>query len=293
VSLTLRNDAAQGKRIFNTSCSLLPEGGGEEKLILLELDDISKEKEMEAQLALSGRMSALGQMASGVAHELNQPLNAIATYIQLLQSRIAGGKLTPQDELNSIYDDLLHEVRRMSDIIDHLRVFHRSGRIPGGASPQDIGKVIASALKLPRNQIAHQGIELKEVIDDDIPQVCADRSRLEQLIINLVLNARDALQQSRSQENKQISIKCAAGEREGKQGLTISISDNGPGIPADNIEKIFDPFYTTKGPDKGTGLGLAICYQTVIDMQGKIDVKSELDSGTMFKIWLPAAETVK
>lgn len=275
------------RRTIRASSCLLPVSGGESQVLLM-LDDITREKEMEAQLVHSGRMSALGQMASGVAHELNQPLNAIATYIQLLQSRIAAGKPTSVDEMSSIYGDLLQEVRRMSDIIDHLRIFQRSGRLPDGGEPLMLDEIFESAVKLSRTQIGKQGITLEESFAGDLPPVSGDRSRLEQMFINLVLNARDALVEQGA-ERGVIRVDCCAAERDKSAGVQITVSDNGPGIPPENLEKIFDPFFTSKDPDKGTGLGLAICYQAVIDMGGTIEVQSEPGAGTDFLIWLPAA----
>jgi signal transduction histidine kinase len=259
------------------------------------MDDITREKEMEAQLIHSGRMTALGEMASGVAHELNQPLNGIATYIQLLQSRIEHGHPTPDKELAVVYSDLLHEVERMSGIIDHLRIFHRSGGLPSANSPVDLSEVFTNAMKIVRNQIGRYGIELKENFESGLPRVMADRSRLEQLFLNLVINARDALIELDTQADgnagaqKTINVDCRKTSRDQADWVRIEIRDNGPGISRQNIEKIFDPFFTTKDPDKGTGLGLAICYQAVADIHGTIEVESEPGAGTVFQIWIPAS----
>jgi C4-dicarboxylate-specific signal transduction histidine kinase len=285
--LTSSTGGNRERKIFRASARLLPEIKDNRCQVLLMMEDITREKEMEAQLVHSGRMSALGEMASGVAHELNQPLNGIAAFIQLLQSRLDAGKKTPEDELQTIYQDLLHEVNRMSDIIGQLRVFHRSGKFTSESSPVDIHGIYQNSIKLIRTQLGKQGIELRDRFDGQPPVIYTDESRLEQLFINLVLNARDALAGNDSAE-KIIEVGCNAAEREGRQGFRIYVKDNGPGIPDNIREKIFDPFFTTKDPDKGTGLGLAICYQYVADMTGVIEALKDPDGGAVFQVWLPA-----
>ncbi len=295
LNLVVQPEGNRVRKIIRASfCLLTGKVDGKEQILMM-MDDITREKEMEAQLIHSGRMTALGEMASGVAHELNQPLNGIATYIQLLQSRIEHGHPTPDDELAVVYTDLLREVERMSGIIDHLRIFHRSGRLPTANSPVNLGDVFANAMKIARNQIGRFGIELKENFEPGLPQVMADSSRLEQLFLNLVINARDALIEldAQTEDNggrqKTINVNCKKTTRDKTDWVRIEVQDNGPGIQRENLEKIFDPFFTTKDPDKGTGLGLAICYQAIADINGTIEVESEPGEGTTFQIWIPAS----
>ena len=295
LNLVVQPEGNRERKIIRASFCLLPGKIKGKQQILMMMDDITREKEMEAQLIHSGRMTALGEMASGVAHELNQPLNGIATYIQLLQSRIEHGNATPDDQLSVVYSDLLHEVERMSGIIDNLRIFHRAGSLPSANSPVDLSEVFTNAMKIARNQIGRYGIELKENFEPGLPRVMADSSRLEQLFLNLVINARDALIELDAQtdgnggEQKTISVDCKKTTRDQTDWVKVEIRDNGPGIPQENLEKIFDPFFTTKDPDKGTGLGLAICYQSVADINGTIEVESEQGVGTVFQIWIPAS----
>ncbi len=293
LNLIVKPSENRERKIARASSCLLPGKVDGKRQILLMIDDITREKEMEAQLIHSGRMTALGEMASGVAHELNQPLNGIATYIQLLQSRIEHGHPTPENELAVVYSDLLREVERMSGIIDNLRIFHRSGSLPQANSPVDLSAVFANAMKIVRNQIGKHGIKLEEHFEPGLPVVMADSSRLEQLFLNLVINARDALIETGDLDDengdklKTINVDCIRAARDQADWVRIEIRDNGPGIPQENLERIFDPFFTTKDPDKGTGLGLAISYQTVVDIKGKIEVESQPGEGTAFQIWIP------
>ena len=181
------------RTFFRGSCSMLPSKDEEDSFYLIMLEDISTEKKMELQLIHSGRMTALGEMATGVAHELNQPLNGIAAYIQLMESRImAGRKVDPEEQLSN-FRDILHEVNRMSQIIEHMKIFSRSGKITNHKEPVDVPSVYQNSMKLLRTQFVNHGIELKENFPDDLPPILGDSVRLQQVFMNILINARDAL----------------------------------------------------------------------------------------------------
>lgn len=284
-------------KTFRVSTCLLPESGESGVRVLLMMDDITREEEMEKQLYHSARMSALGGMASGVAHELNQPLNGISAYIQLIQSRLESGQETSENEMKRICSDLLHEVGRMRKIIDHLRIFYRSGRMPLEKYPLDIKPVFENSMKLIRTQLEKRGIKLEEDFSDSLHKVFADKARLEEVFINLIINARDALERKESGNtginNKWIKVTASCQRRAQMNGIHFQVSDNGEGIDPENLDNIFDPFYTTKDPDKGTGLGLSICYSIIKDFEGVIWAESFPGETTSFHIWLPAFKQSK
>ena len=284
------------RTFFRASCSMLPSKDIEDKFYLIMLEDISAEKKMELQLIHSGRMTALGEMATGVAHELNQPLNGIAAYIQLMESRImAGRNIDPEEQLSN-FRDILHEVNRMSQIIEHMKIFSRSGKIPNHKEPVDIQTVYNSSMKLLRTQFVNHGIELQEDLPDNLPAVLGDNVRIQQVFMNILINARDALDSMAAilnvdellKRGKKISISMEESYRNDKKGVSIFIEDNGLGISDENASKIFDPFFTTKSPDKGTGLGMSISYGIVKDLDGEIEIETEKNVKTQFTVWLPA-----
>ncbi len=245
-------------------------------------------KRAEAQLIQSSKLASLGTLASGVAHELNQPLAIIRAIAQqtLDTMEAQNGRLTEQD-LQTLQEDLQivsRQTQRMSQIILHLRTFARKPREE--QDPVDLNTVVQNALVLLREQLRNRGIVLTEAYTDPLPTVLGEPNSLEQIVINLLTNARDALE---DQPNAQIEIRTQVVRDEKGEWVELVIADNGPGVPPEIADQIFDPFFTTKDPNKGTGLGLAISLEIAQKHRGTL-MLAESEQGACFVLRLPVAE---
>ncbi len=230
----------------------------------------SERREMEIKMLTTSKLATLGEMATGMAHEINQPLNYISIFLQNLQA-------DPQVRADSV-KRANRCVDRITEIIDHLRMFGRSDT--KREMPVDIGTVLNNALILMQNQLRSLGITLEQNVPDHLPKILGNENQLEQVLINLFQNAMDALDSR--QGEKKITVDVAASD-DGKS-VVIKFADNGSGMPDHVREKIFEPFYTTKKVGKGTGLGLSIVYGIITDMGGSVSCESEEGEGTVIKI---------
>jgi signal transduction histidine kinase len=221
----------------------------------------------------AGRLSALGTLAAGIAHEIRNPLVSIQTFFQLAPARIG------DEEFMSSFLGLAEgEVQRISNLISELLSFAKS---PAPATSEvEVDDVVERTVTLLAPQAKTQRVELLRTEVLDMPPILADRDQIRQVLINVVLNAIQA-----TNEGGSVSISARLKEREGKSYCRLEVSDTGPGIPTDIREEIFNPFFTTK--DKGTGLGLPIAHQIVTEAGGFISVESVEGSGTTFFIDLP------
>ncbi|MFN3690880.1 MAG: sensor histidine kinase, partial [Fimbriimonadales bacterium] len=242
----------------------------------------------ETQLIQSSKLASLGTLASGVAHELNQPLAIIRAIAQ--QNLETLSELPTPQLIQQLHEDLtiIHrQTVRMSQIIQHLRVFSRKPREE--FEPVNLSEVAQNALILMREQLRQRGVTLTEHYANDLPPVLGEANSLEQIVINLLTNARDALE---GQENGEIHIETARYDDGKRAYAELRLRDNGPGIPSEIRTQIFDPFFTTKDPNKGTGLGLAISLE-IAQKHGGFLMLGEPDSGAEFILRIPAAETQK
>lgn len=244
----------------------------------------------QAQLVQSSKLASLGTLASGVAHELNQPLAIIRAIAQqnlnMVESKSPG---TTQSDLNTLKEDLQmveRQTSRMSQIIMHLRTFARKSSQE--MEYVNLNDVAQSALILLREQMRQHGITLVEQYEEHLPDVLGDANALEQILINLLTNARDALE---GKDNAQVKLLSRSIEENGQSWAEIRVCDNGPGISEEIRNQIFDPFFTTKEPGKGTGLGLSISYEIAQRHQGLLHVESEPQMGAAFVLRLPAVQT--
>lgn len=251
--------------------------------------DITDRKRAEAALVRSSRLSALGQMAAGMAHELNQPLMVISTLAEGLELRLERGvEITPARQMEWSRDTLA-AVRRMRNVIEHLRVFSRDDRsTPSGLV--SLGEVIEGSLTMVGAQLRSRGIDVQADVERDVPPVLGDRFRLEQVVVNLVTNARDALEARRDSAGSdwEMSLRIRA-RRIGGEAV-VEVADNGVGLSPEAQSRLFQPFYTTKGPDQGTGLGLSISHGIVADHGGVLECDSREGEGAVFTVRLPAAK---
>jgi C4-dicarboxylate-specific signal transduction histidine kinase len=249
--------------------------------------DISDIINTETKLIQASKMATLGEMSAGVAHELNQPLNAIKVGGEFLLAIAEQSRALPQDQLQEVASAISTEVDRASSIINHLREFGRKTYI--SKQRVDINKPIRGVFTIMGQQLKVHGIDVITELDESLPPILADENRIEQVLINLVNNARDAIEAKREFGNS------AGGNRLGVRSfmennrVVVIVSDTGVGIPMKMRERIFEPFFTTKPVGKGTGLGLSISYGIVRDYDGNIEFETEEQSGTTFKVSFPVA----
>jgi C4-dicarboxylate-specific signal transduction histidine kinase len=236
-------------------------------------------RDKQEQLVQAGKLATLGELTTGVAHELNNPLNNIGLYVGNVIDRIRLGA----DDAEPLVSDLekaMEQVRKATEIISHLRTFGRAARV--SIEQVDVDDVIERSLLLVHEQLRLRGIEVELELCPDELLVVANPIQLEQVFINLLTNARDALADSK---RKTIRI---ASSRDGER-IRIAFSDTGPGIPLELQQRIFDPFFTTKEVGTGTGLGLSITYSILKEYGGEISVDSRPGKGAMFLVELPFA----
>ena len=236
-------------------------------------------REKQEQLVQAGKLATLGELTTGVAHELNNPLNNIGLFIGNAIDLIELGMTDPNPEriLQELHN-AMHQVHKATEIISHLRTFGHATSV--SHEPLGISQVIRRALSLVQEQLRLRQIEVKLLIPEEEVFVMGNAIQLEQVFINLLTNARDAMAHS---TRKIITIGCT------KQGNIVEIhfSDTGSGIPAGLEQRIFDPFFTTKEVGAGTGLGLSITYGIIKEHQGAIVVENCSDEGALFLIQLP------
>ena len=235
-------------------------------------------RDKQEQLVQAGKLATLGELTTGVAHELNNPLNNIGLYVGNVIDRVRLGKLD-----GSIVGDLekaMGQVRKATEIISHLRTFGRAA--PVSVEVVDVDEVIERSLSLVHEQLKLRGIEVEVELCPEQLVLNANPIQLEQVFINLLANARDALENART---KRIRIETT---REDDR-IRVKVSDTGLGIPPEIEARVFDPFFTTKEVGSGTGLGLSITYSIVKEHGGEISVSSRPGRGATFEIDLPAA----
>lgn len=226
----------------------------------------------EQSLAQSSKLAALGEMSAAVSHELNQPLAAMKTY--LAGARLLVNRNRPEEALSSFkrIDDL---IERMGAITKQLKSYAR--KAGDEFTPVELGEALASALALMEPQLRQRQIKIRRVLPDEPVNVLGDRMRIEQVMINLLRNALDATQAS---DDPEIEVILAKGET-----ASLMVRDNGPGI--ENLNDLFEPFYTTKKPGDGVGLGLAISSGIVNDLGGRLMARNGQDGGAVFEMQIP------
>jgi signal transduction histidine kinase len=236
-----------------------------------------------AQLVQAEKMTALGELTAGIAHELNQPLNVIKIICQGILRDIEKNRLSI-DEAKSDLPEIMKQTNKMAELITHMRIFTRSS---GGTEfkSYDVNALISDALKFITQQYRDHDIEVIENFTPDLPPVMVDQIRLEQVILNLLNNARYAVENS-VKNDKKIEIRTQLGAS--GNDVVMEVIDNGIGIPEKVKTKLFQPFFTTKEAGKGTGLGLSVCSKIIAEFKGKIEFESREGEGATFRVILPA-----
>ncbi len=246
--------------------------------------DRTEHRKMANQLLQKEKLASIGQLAGGVAHELNNPIGGILVFSQML--------LMETDKKDAHYQDIKEieeAAKRCRDIVRNLLDFARKspGEDSNVKSEVDVHEAFEKALKFAKLGFKHKKVTIEENWDPKLPKVLGDTNKLTQVFLNLLQNAEQA------SEDKKAVIKIT-GQLEKSSGMvSISIQDNGGGIDPKNMKKIFDPFFTTKDPGSGTGLGLSICYNIVEEIGGQIDVESEKGEGAKFTVRIPAKAAIQ
>jgi signal transduction histidine kinase len=259
----------------------------ERKKLVAELEQSKHELAQKTiRLIQIEKMTALGELTAGVAHELNQPLNAIKIICDDILRDIANNRFSPT-QLDGSLGEAIGEIDRMAEIIDHMAVYSRRPtylpmKLINSAVP------INGALKLLGQQLRNSEIEIVREIDENLC-LLGDAPRLEQALLNIIVNARDAVIPHKHKTKMRITLKTYlnGGDDQERTYLVYEVGDNGVGIPEPLKEKIFDPFYTRKEPGEGTGLGLSVARQIVKEHGGRIEVDSTEGQGSTFTVLLP------
>jgi len=282
------NVAKDGRRIFVT-VRISPSEFSGQKVLLVTTSDMTKRLETEQQLIQASKMATLGEMATGMAHELNQPLSVIKTAASFIRRKVERGEELAKDILSTLTQEIDSHVDRASKIINHLREFGRKPEMKLG--PVDAAEILRRALDIFSQQLKLREIEVVQNLAPQMPMVMADAGRLEQVFINMLINARDAIEEKWEAAKSGAALKepkrIVLNARQVGDFVEVEIADTGCGIPPGVLDKIFEPFFTTKRVGKGTGLGLSISYGIIQDCGGSIRALSEHGQGTRFIISLP------
>ncbi|MCB1325645.1 MAG: PAS domain S-box protein [Spirochaetales bacterium] len=268
---------------YTRATAYLPPATASSLLALLSLVDITEVKEMEQQLQQAAKMATLGEMATGMAHELNQPLSVISMGAQMLEMGARDGDVTPEFLLDQA-GKIRSNIARATVIINHLRVFGRK------AEPVrqvfELGTVVRSAMELVEQRLRQHNIKVDQVLPEPGLPILGDPNSMEQVFVNMLINAVDALEEREADRHVRVVV-----SDEGRN-VRARVWNNGPPIPVGVIPRLFEPFFTTKPSGKGTGLGLSICYTIIKNHDGSIAVSNQAD-GVSFDLVLPRAEQKK
>src|SRR6267142_2105224 len=261
--------------VLNIALAPLCADSDEQTGALGVFEDVTQRLQLEEQLQQREKLSSIGLLAAGVAHEVNTPLTGVSSYTQMLL-----GMLSETDPKHALLQKIRNQAERATNIVNNLLNFSRTGSATEFRDV-DINEVLDDTLQLLEPQLRRHQIEIARVYDPDAPAVYGNAGKLQQVFTNLILNARDAIP-----EGGRITL-ATSGSEDGS--ITVEVSDTGIGIAPENVAKIYDPFYTTKGVGRGTGLGLAVSYGIVQEHTGHISVESTPGGGTTFRITLPKA----
>ena len=281
-SFTASAEKHDRKQFFEVTATPIENpGGGYRALIFLR--DVTQKRTQELSLLQAEKMSSIGFLAAGVAHEINNPLNSVAGYAEALQRRLKNCPELQDDrrleDFNPYLEVIVREVYRCKNIIDNLLSFSRKS--DGSRGRVDLNGIIREVLQLLQHKSRYESILVRESLAASLPVMHGDAGALRQVFLNLLLNAMQAIT---GEGTIEVSTRYAAG------WLEASVTDDGSGIPAELIDQIWNPFFTTKAVGKGSGLGLALAYDIVKNHGGEIAVASTVGKGTEFIVRFPACQ---
>ncbi len=274
---------------------------------IIHIEDITRTKMIERQMVQQERLASLGFLVAGIAHEINNPINFVTFNLPILREYFK--KIYPildqysnqnpkadflgmnypefRADINTLIDNMEHGAIRVSSIMTDLRDFSSEGKNRANIKV-NIGQVVEKSISICHGKIKKMISDLKTHIPDNAPEIVTDPGRLEQVLINLLINAAQACDKKNSWIKLEIENKDDAGE-----WVTISVIDNGRGMDQQTLKNIFNPFFTTKPIGEGTGLGLFICHNIVEGLGGRIEVESSEGAGSTFKVLLPVAGQIE
>ena len=255
----------------NFSATSLTDKNGATRGTLIIIDNITDRVRLEAQLIQNEKLTSIGLLAAGVAHEINTPLAVISSYSQMLRK-----EWSPEDQRYKLLEKITKQTFRASEIVNHLLNFSRTNATE--YAEVDLHQVITETLSLLEHQFKSARIRVEHELQADDPVTFGNAGKLQQVFLNLFLNARDAMA-----EGGELRIRTGTVDSK----VEVIVQDTGAGISRENINRIYDPFFTTKAAGKGTGLGLSVSYGIVQEHGGNISVESKPGLGTSFKLELP------
>ena len=280
-----------GDKVLSIKIAPFPAGNPHGAVITSQ--DITQQRSIEAQLRHSQKLESIGTLAGGVAHEINNPINGIMNYAQLILDRLG-----PDSPVAEFATEIDGESRRVASIVRNLLSFASPSKEE--QSPARIRDIVDSSLALIQSVLRHDQIELVVDVPEDLPLIRCRSQQIQQVLMNLLTNARDALNEKYPEfdENKRVRISAcpepwpqdsgSEAPTSGDHRLRLTVEDSGPGISKKAHKHLFDPFYTSKRPGKGTGLGLSISHTIIKEHGGELSVESKVGQWTRFHVDLPA-----
>ena len=262
--------------ILNIAVAPLRSVSNQQQGAILVLENVTSRVKLEETLQQSEKLSSIGLLAAGVAHEVNTPLTGVSSYTQMLL-----GMVPETDPKHALLQKMQRQTDRASNIVGNLLNFSRTGNAEDFVEIE-INKLLNDTLQLLEPQLRKSQVEIVKFYARRPPSILGSSGKLQQVFTNLILNARDAMFNGGT-----ITLKTSVEESD---AVVVEVSDTGEGIPPENLSKVFDPFFTTKGVGNGTGLGLAVSYGIIQEHAGSIEVSSVPGEGTTFKLVFPDAQ---
>ena len=278
--------------ISEISTTLIQGKNAESIAFMIVIHDITHRKKLERQMIHNDRMTTLGEMATGIAHEINQPLNTLSILFDNMLFAASKEDSLPKSYLEKKTQKIYDNIFRIKTIIDHVRVFSRSQE-DAIFSSFELNESIKNAVSMISEQFRHKLIELEMSVKESLPLSYGNTYQFEQVILNLLINSKDAIEELETKLGRTIEKKIEISAYQDCKQIIVEVKDNGIGIKPEELEKIMLPFYTTKEAGKGTGLGLSITFGIIKEMKGEISFQSEPNKGTKVTIKLPVAKRAK
>ncbi len=274
----------EGQRVHLVSLFRLDEFRGHAPALVSIGRDLTQRKELEQKLRHSQKLAAVGELAAGVAHEINNPMASIQSQIGLARDLITMPDQTIADEkeILSCLDDVGRQVQRCSRIVESLLRFSRPSE--PRLVPVDLNETVEEAIQFTRSLRRMKSVEVSFEPGTNLPTVLSDPHGIQQILVNLLINAADALQ-----HQGKISITAC---RSGADQVVVQVRDSGGGIDPQHVERVFEPFFTTKSPNEGTGLGLSISYGIAQSLGGSLELHPQPQGGTCATLTLPVQDGV-